>query len=134
MDMYENEAQTLIDRLWVIEDEAARLKAEKQDLQAKLSRLATFKPGSKTGHVVTDSHKVTVTRRETTRYDQAKLEAARQAIGDKAFLSAFKWEFKPLSKRDFDFWMATATDEQKAFVLRAMTTKPAAPSVKIKEL
>lgn len=132
--MHMIDPQPLIDRLWVLEDEASRLKAEAQQIKDKLAAMATFKPGSATGHVQTPTHKVTVTRRETVKYDQAKLDEARQAIGDKAFLSAFKWEFKPIDKRTLDHWLAVAADEHKAFVLRAMTTKPAAPSVKVKEL
>lgn len=116
--------------------EGASLKAEidaktarLREVNKRLAELAEFKPGAQTGHLVGAGFKVKVALKENEKWDQAKLDAARRAIGDEAFLKVFKWEFRPHGKKNLDAFLEYAAPEMSAHVMAARTVTPGAPSV-----
>jgi hypothetical protein len=116
--------------------EGAETKAEMDNLQAKLrlinkqlADLAPFEGDKKTATIEAGGYTVKVQVKENVRWDQEKLNRARTTLGDDMFFKVFRWEYKPVSKKDLDGYLEYAGDEYKQPILDAMSTKPGAPSV-----
>jgi len=109
----------------------AKLKAELDAIQLKLRDVnqeiyekTTFVDGKNTVNTKAGSITAKIQKKETYAWDQAKLDAARNIIGDAKFMEVFAFKWKESSKKTLDGFLAHAPDEQKKPVLDALTIKP----------
>lgn len=109
----------------------AKLKAEIDALQLQLKDInqqifeqTTFANGKNTVNTQAGNINAKIQRKETYAWDQAKLDAARQTLGDSKFLEIFAFKWKESSKKAIDGFLAHAPEEQKKPVLAALTIKP----------
>ena len=109
----------------------AKLKAELDAIQLKLRDVnqeiyekTTFVDGKNTVNTKAGSITAKIQKKETYAWDQAKLDAARNIIGDAKFMEIFAFKWKESSKKTLDGFLANAPDEQKKPVLAALTIKP----------
>ena len=101
----------------------AALKAELEAVTLALARQARFAPGKATAYVEGDGCRARVVARSYEMWDQDKLNAARAAMGDNAFLSLFKYVWEPVSKRTLSGFLDNAPLEQSALVRAALRTR-----------
>ena len=111
--------------------EGAKLKAELDAIQLKLRDVnqeifekTQFLDGKNTVNTKAGSITAKIQKKETYAWDQAKLDAARNIIGDAKFMEIFAFKWKESSKKTLDGFLAHAPDEQKKPVLAALTIKP----------
>ena len=104
----------------------AALKQQQKDIENQIEELvpviagaAEFKLGSKTGHLVAAGIKMTVTKRENEKWNQAELAKVKAWTGDEKFFKFFKAEYKPQSAAHTK---AMAEDEQMALVIAKCRT------------
>lgn len=109
----------------------AKIKAEMDALQLQLKDInqgifekTTFLDGKNTVNTKAGNITAKIQKKETYAWDQAKLDAARQILGDAKFLEVFVFKWKESSKKVLDGFLAHAPDEQKKPVLAALTIKP----------
>lgn len=109
----------------------AKLKAEIDALQLQLKDInqqifeqTTFANGKNTVNTQAGNINAKIQRKETYAWDQEKLDAARNIIGDAKFMEIFAFKWKESSKKTLDGFLAHAPDEQKKPVLAALTIKP----------
>ena len=110
---------------------ADELTARNAEIADVLEKRAVFKPGSNTGHLTAGGYKVTVTCRSNIKWDREQLEAARQALGDAEFFKIFGWKYEPRSSKDLNAFLEYGAQELKNTVLKAMTTTPGKPAVRL---
>ncbi len=112
----------LIKRGYQIKQMLNELNFELQSINLQIADAATYKPGSKTGHLSTPEINVKVTKRENVKWDQERLSEIKAHFLE--FDSFVKTEIKPdqrkLKKAD--------SKMMKAFEW-CRTVKPGAPSV-----
>ena len=108
-----------------IDSDTARLR----EINRELAEQATFPDGKNTAKIEENGVKATIQLKTYTKYDQEKLDAARRAMGNEAFLKPFTYEFKPRSKKDLDAFLAYGDPAQTAMVRDAMTITEGAPQV-----
>lgn len=113
-----------------IDDATARLR----DINRRLAEMASFPEGKNTAHLEGAGFEVTIQKKEYTKYDQGKLDAARKAMGNELFLKPFTYEFKPRSKKELDAFMAYGDADQVAMIREAMTITEGAPQVTYKPM
>ena len=113
----------------------AMLKAQMNLAQEELGKInqqiadqTRFLEGKNTGHVFGGGYDVTVQKRTNVKWDQGKLRAAREALGDDDFFKVFTWEFKPSGANDLKAFLQFGGDKAKR-VLEAMTVTVGAPQV-----
>lgn len=99
---------------------------ELRKINVFLTEKATYKPGSKTGHLEAHGIKVDTTPKENTKYDQDKLITVRQHF--EFFPNVFKPEWKPVAKA-LTAAMAD-NDEFRKAIEWSRTVTPGAPQVK----
>lgn len=107
-----------------------QMKAMEEELRAinhELARIATFKPGSKTGTLLESGIKVTVSLRENVKYLQDRLLQVRELLPEE-FSRSFVYEFKPESSRTLESVMKENEQFAKA-VSWARQVKEGAPYV-----
>lgn len=109
----------------------AKLKAEIDALQIQLKDVnqqifenTTFTSGKNTVNTKAGNITAKIQKKETYAWDQAKLDAARNIIGDVKFMKIFAFKWKESSKKTIDGFLANAPEEQKKPVLAALTIKP----------
>jgi len=109
----------------------AKIKAEMDALQLRLKDInqeiyekTTFIDGKNTVNTKSGNITAKIQKKETYAWDQAKLDAARNIIGDAKFMEVFAFKWKESSKKTLDGFLAHAPDEQKKTVLAALTIKP----------
>ena len=109
----------------------AKIKAEMDALQLRLKDInqeiyekTTFIDGKNTVNTKAGNITAKIQKKETYAWDQAKLDAARNIIGDAKFMEVFAFKWKESSKKTLDGFLAHAPDEQKKPVLAALTIKP----------
>jgi hypothetical protein len=119
------EGLSAADRAGRLHEEKKRIEAELERLKPELAAQATFKGGSRTGHLSGSRYKVTVQLRENVSWSQDGLELARAAMGDEEFFRTFRWRFEPRSKKDLD--EALKTSPHADIIRRACTTKEGSP-------
>jgi hypothetical protein len=119
-------------------EQAARLQSEVDINSGRLKRLkdeiaaaAAFAPGSKTGRAYGLEHEAVVTVRDDAQWDQDKLDAVREAMGDAAFIEAFRRMYEPRSKRALDAAMAGGWG---ALIEAARTVTRGAPQVAFRRM
>lgn len=83
------------------------------------------------GKIEGNGLKATISTPIYTKWDQAGLENARQIIGNEVFFRVFKPEFKPKAKALLDAWLDSADPALATPVIKAMTTKPGLPQLKV---
>ena len=117
--------------LWDLIQAGAKLKNEIDALQLQLKDInqqifekTTFVDGKNTVNTKAGSITAKIQKKETYAWDQAKLDTARQIIGDAKFMDVFAFKWKESSKKTLDGFLAHAPDEQKKPVLAALTIKP----------
>ena len=117
--------------LWDLIQAGAKLKNEIDALQLQLKDInqqifekTTFVDGKNTVNTKAGSITAKIQKKETYAWDQAKLDAARNIIGDAKFMEIFAFKWKESSKKTLDGFLANAPDEQKKPVLAALTIKP----------
>ena len=117
--------------LWDLIQAGAKLKNEIDALQLQLKDInqqifekTTFVDGKNTVNTKAGSITAKIQKKETYAWDQAKLDAARNIIGDAKFMEIFAFKWKESSKKTLDGFLAHAPDEQKKPVLAALTIKP----------
>lgn len=117
-----------IRRGFEIKAQIEHLADELKQINESINKEASFKEGSRTGHLVGGGIKCTVIRRDNITWDQERLREIKTLLPEQ-FESAFVAEYKPIGKRElFD-----ATIEHDQFgkaVEWARTITPGAPTVK----
>ena len=101
----------------------AALKGELEEVNLALASQAQFEPGKATAYVEGDGCRARVVARSYEKWDQGKLNAARAAMGDRAFMSLFKYVWEPVSRRSLSGFLDNAPGEQVALVRAALTTR-----------
>ena len=101
----------------------AALKVELEAVNLALARRARFAPGKATAYVEGEGCRARVVARSYEKWDQTKLNAARAAMGDGAFLHLFKYVWEPVSKRSLSGFLDNAPREQTALVRAALSTR-----------
>ena len=104
--MADMDERTLVDRAALLHEDIAEKTAQLKEIKAKLAHLATYKEGSATGHIYGSRFSATVTLKKNVKWDQNKLVALRDEMGDDIFGKIFTWEYKPISQREVDAAMA----------------------------
>lgn len=109
----------------------AQLKTELDNIQARLKEInqeifekTTFANGKNTVNTQAGNINAKIQRKETYAWDQAKLDEARQILGDAKFMRIFAFKWKESSKKTIDGFLANAPEEQKKPVMNALTIKP----------
>ena len=109
----------------------AQLKTELDNIQARLKEInqeifekTTFANGKNTVNTQVGNINAKIQRKETYAWDQAKLDEARQILGDAKFMRIFAFKWKESSKKTIDGFLANAPEEQKKPVMNALTIKP----------
>ena len=111
--------------------EGAKLKAEMDAIQLQLKDVnqqifeqTTFIDGKNTVNTKAGNITAKIQKKETYAWDQAKLDEARQVIGDAKFLDIFSFQWKAASKKKLDGFLEFAPAEQKKPIMDALTIKP----------
>lgn len=119
---------TLIAEGAKLKEQEADIKARLADINKTLETMAEF-CGKKTATIVGGGYRVKIQKRTNVRWDQAKLNEARQMMGNDEFFKAFTWRFEPKGARQLAEYFE-ATQEHNANIIKAaMTEKPGAPDV-----
>ncbi len=111
----------------------AMLEKKLEDLRAVIETAAVFELGSNTGHFESEGCKFTVARRFNESWDQEKLKTVHDTIGSTRFFQAFKYEYKPLSKKAVDAF-ASADPEMEKAISWCRTVKPGKASITYENL
>ncbi len=96
-----------------------------REINSKISELADFKEGKKTGHLTSGNFGVKVVIRENVKWDQKKLIETKPHL--KNFNNIFKTEFKPISTKHLEIAMADENFRKAIEWTRTIT--PGSPSV-----
>jgi hypothetical protein len=82
-----------------------KLEIAKRDYEAirdKVKAAAVYPAGKNTVHMEGGHWNIIVSRKESVKYFQDKLDALRRDIGDEEFFKVFKWTFEPVDKKTLD--------------------------------
>lgn len=116
--------------------EGASLKATVEALQSRLrevnaalAEFADFPEGRNTARIAGAGYEVKIQRRENVKWDQAKLEAVREAMGNDEFFSVFAWKFEPKSKKALDGFLGYGDPSYASMIEDARTVSAGAPQV-----
>ncbi len=96
-----------------------------REINSKISEMAEFKDGKKTGYLTAGNIAVKVVVRENTKWDQKKLLETKPHL--KNFNDIFKTEFKPISAKHVE--IAMADENFKKAIEWTRTINPGSPSV-----
>ena len=107
-----------------INAEMDALQLQLKDINQEIFEKTTFIDGKNTVNTQAGNINAKIQRKETYAWDQAKLDTARQILGDAKFMEVFAFKWKEASKKTLDGFLAHAPDEQKKPVLAALTIKP----------
>ncbi len=112
------------------------IRKELGQVQDMIASMATYGQGSKTCTMAEDGILCKVQRRETVTWDQRQLKMAYQMIGAEGFSQAFDYEFKPISAKALNAWMAdpNTPDAWRKMISIARTVKTQAPSVTFEDV
>jgi hypothetical protein len=122
----------LIDRAGVIHAEIAQKTLELRDLKTVIAKMASYKEGSKTGHIDGELFSATVQLKENVTWDQNKLEALRVLMGEEEFFKVFQWKFEPKSKKILDGALEFGQFGNQ--IREAFTVSPGSPQLSFKKL
>ena len=118
------ELEQAITEAVAVKRQMEELKSRYADLQAEIIAMVRIPEGKRTGYAESGNVRARVQVTEKYKWDQEKLNAARAAMGDNAFLKAFTFEWKPVDKKAVDIFLSRyATPEQKTLILNAMTVE-----------
>lgn len=95
----QTETQALVDRAARLKEELTEKTEMLRQINLTLAERGEFKPGSQTGHLSGRHYQARIQLKDYTKWDQAKLADARQAMGDTEFFKIFKWIFEPISAK-----------------------------------
>ena len=111
------------------------IRTELGQIHTAIAAQASFRNGSKTCTMAQDGILCKVQQRDNVIWDQAQLRAAYRIIGAEGFSQAFDYEFKPISARALNAWMAAPTtpDQWRQLVSMARTVKTQSPSVSFED-
>jgi hypothetical protein len=125
--------EEIADRFGELRDEKHRIEGEMKALQKILIEQASFKDGAKTGHVFGHDYTVKVQIRSKQVWDQKKLKAAVDIIGETNFFKLFDWEYFPKKDKKSPDYMDMDTfikmDQNGRILDEARSVKPEAPYV-----
>jgi hypothetical protein len=118
------ELEQAITEAVAVKHQMEELKSRYADLQAEIIAKVQIPEGKRTGYAESGNVRARVQVTEKYKWDQEKLNAARAAMGDNAFLKAFTFEWKPVDKKAIDIFLQRyATPEQKTLITNAMTVE-----------
>lgn len=118
------ELEQAITEAVAVKHQMEELKSRYADLQAEIIAKVQIPEGKRTGYAESGNVRARVQVTEKYKWDQEKLNAARAAMGDNAFLKAFTFEWKPVDKKAIDIFLQRyATPEQKTLIMNAMTVE-----------
>jgi len=118
------ELEQAITEAVAVKRQMEELKSRYADLQAEIIARVQIPEGKRTGYAESGNVRARVQVTEKYKWDQEKLNAARAAMGDNAFLKAFTFEWKPVDKKAIDIFLQRyATPEQKTLIMNAMTVE-----------
>lgn len=69
-----------------------------KEIKSTLAKMAEYKPGTKSGHVIGATVRAVVVRRESWRFDQAKLAQCAAHLPAEVFGSVFEQTYQPIAK------------------------------------
>ena len=126
----------LLRRGMELKKQMAAIRTELGQVHNAITAMASFKPGSKTCTMAQDGILCKVQQRDNVTWDQAQLKAAYKVIGPEGFSRAFDYEFKPISARALNAWMAdpNTPDVWRQLVSVARTVKTQSPSVSFEDV
>lgn len=110
--------------------EADRLTALNAELAEQMLASAVFKPDSDTGHLQAGGYKVAITKRINEKWDQEKLGALRESMGE-MFHRVFRSKYEPDRRALREFYADSADIALKAKLRAACTATPGKPGVKL---
>lgn len=116
------EIDAIISRGIELRAQIDELKSQLDDINAQLAPLAQFPPDKATGYVTGERFRAKVMRRTYEKWDQDKLNLARQELGDSVFLPLFRFNWAPKSKPLLKGFLLSAPKEQAALINGALTT------------
>lgn len=111
----------LLRKSFDIKQEINRLQAELKTVNAGIVSQAIFPKDKATATITEGTLRAKIVNKETLKWDQAKLNNARQILGDEKFLSIFDFEWKPASKKDLDGFLQYAPKEQAKHIIDALS-------------
>ena len=100
---------------------------ELKTINAAIAKLAEFKNGAKTGHLLESGIKVTVSLRENVKWMQDRLMTVKDLLPDQ-FYKAFIYKYEPASSKELKAAMEENAEFAKA-VEWAREVKPGSPTV-----
>ena len=114
-----------------IEERKARLK----EIEEQITPMAVFPDGKSTANIDAGNYVLKVQKKSIYKWNQGKLNVARQDLGDEKFLSLFTFEWKPIAKKEIDVFLKHANTAVKAPVMDALTiSSSTSVSVELKEV
>ena len=114
--------------------EADRLTARNAELAEAMLAVARFKPGSDTGELEAAGYTVSVTRRINEKWDQGKLEVARNTMTDDLFFRYFKNRYEPDRRALKSFFQSDSAADLKGLIRDACTASLGKPGVKLERM
>lgn len=116
--------QELARESFELHSKIAELRERLLAINAELAKFAEFPEGKNTAHFSADGYNVKVTHSERWKWDQKKLNAARNILGDKVFLPLFKFSWEPKRKTEVNGFIKHAPAEQSRLITDALTITP----------
>lgn len=92
------ELKKLFERGYSLKKTIDEMTAELKNINLRIADEAEYKPGSKTGHILTPDIQVIVSRRENVKWNPEKLQSIKSHFSDR-FDELVKFEIKPDARK-----------------------------------
>lgn len=99
------------------------LRKELEAVNGEIASLAEFPEGRSTAYVTGREWRARVVRRVKETWDQGRLDKARAELGDELFLSLFRAEWTPVSRREVQGFLGYAPEGQRRHIREALSAR-----------
>ena len=99
------------------------LRKQLDDVNRQIVEAAEFPEGKNTAWVQGKGCRARVLNRVYEKWDQRKLDEARDALGEEAFRELFRAVWEPVSRRDVQDFLAHAPENERDALLAALDSK-----------
>ena len=99
------------------------LRKQLDDVNRQIVEAAEFPEGRNTAWVQGRDCRARVMNRVYEKWDQRKLDEARDALGEEAFRQLFRAVWEPVSRRDVQDFLARAPENERDALLAALDSK-----------
>ena len=99
------------------------LRKQLDDVNRQIVEAAEFPEGKATAWVLGKGCRARVMNRVYEKWDQRKLDEARDALGEEAFRQLFRAVWEPVSRREVQDFLARAPEHERDALLAALDSK-----------